>query len=270
MIDLCQEMGRGGRDGDYAECLTIYWRGIMAETDWIKGDDRADVMMWIESEGCMRRGIGEYLYGRGVDCLSLKGAAICDRCEAAYKDERRDEVMEGNGGRRGSGALLEAREVRESRELREMVDEVIGRCMPCFFAGREDAVHELHKCKYMVRRCLFRQSEQHSARDCIKERFQRGSCCWTCGLPQKAYGKEIHGDVRTGECKAGLRDVVRGGCWSLYRSERWLRRWFESRRLEWKGEEEFRDWIAELEEEGEVINGVRIILEAWRDKAYMN
>lgn len=28
-------MGRGGRDGKRAECLTVYWEGIMKETGWI-------------------------------------------------------------------------------------------------------------------------------------------------------------------------------------------------------------------------------------------
>ena len=44
MIDLCQEMGRAGRDGNAAECLTIFWPGIMKETDWIKEEDRAGIL----------------------------------------------------------------------------------------------------------------------------------------------------------------------------------------------------------------------------------
>jgi len=118
----------------------------------------------------------------------------------------------------------------------------------------------------MYEHCLFCQSEEHAARDCQKVNFERGSCCYTCGLPQKAYGKDIHGKVMTGECEEGLRYVVRGGCWALYRSERWLKVWFESRGYEWKNESQFEHWFGKLEEEGEMINGVRVILEAWRDK----
>lgn len=123
--------------------------------------------------------------------------------------------------------------------------------------------------RYMVGLCLFCQSKEHSGRDCEKSRFKRGSCCFKCGLPQRAYGKDIHGDVRTGECEEGLRDIVGGGCWVLYGGESWLRRWFEGRGLEWKREDEYREWISSTEEEGEMINGVRVILEAWRDKVGM-
>ena len=44
MIDQCQEMGRGGRDGNAAECITIFWPGIMEETSWIPEAERAPVV----------------------------------------------------------------------------------------------------------------------------------------------------------------------------------------------------------------------------------
>jgi hypothetical protein len=64
----------------------------------------------------------------------------------------------------------------------------------------------------------------------------------------------------------GLRDIVRGGCWGLYRSERWLREWLNGQNIEWMSEEEFREWIGVMEFEGEITHGVRLILCAWRDK----
>lgn len=151
MIDLCQEMGRAGRDGNAAECLTIFWPGIMEETDWIKEEDRVGVLKWIEGAGCRRRLIGEYLYGTGVDCLSLRKAELCDRCEEACGriDDWRNVVGEIGGGRRTSGALLEARDVSEGSDLREMIKEIRGQCMVCFFAGR-DGKHEFRRCRYFM------------------------------------------------------------------------------------------------------------------------
>jgi len=151
MIDLCQETGRGGRDGNAAECLTIFWRGIMEDTDWIEEEDRADVLKWIESSGCRRKAIGEYLYGRGVDCLSLKKAELCDRCEEACGriEDWRNVVVQTGGGRRISGALLEARDVTEGSDLREMIKDVRGQCMVCYFAGR-DGNHEFRRCRYYM------------------------------------------------------------------------------------------------------------------------
>jgi RecQ family ATP-dependent DNA helicase len=151
MIDMCQEMGRGGRDGKLAECLTIYWKGIIEDTEWIKEEERMEVIKWMEGNGCRRRGIGEYLNGRGVDCLSLKGVEMCDRCETicGRKEEWRVGPMRIDNGRRNSGAMLEARDVRDSGDLMEMIKEIRGRCMVCYLGGRvgrDD--HELQRCRY--------------------------------------------------------------------------------------------------------------------------
>jgi superfamily II DNA or RNA helicase len=153
MIDQCQEMGRGGRDGNAAECVTIFWPGIMEETSWIPEAERAPVIEWIEGLGCRRLGIGVYLNGAGVDCISLPGSQWCDRCEEACG--RVEEWRKGvgaemrDGGRRSAGAMLEAREVQDGSDLREMISEMRGRCMVCYFGGRsENDKHELQKCRY--------------------------------------------------------------------------------------------------------------------------
>jgi hypothetical protein len=125
--------------------------------------------------------------------------------------------------------------------------------------------------RFMFKLCLYCQSREHAGRDCKKTQFKKGSCCWTCGLPQKAYGKDIHGNVRTGECSdvVGLRDIVRGGCWALYRREIWLRMWLNGKNIQWMSEERFREWIGLMEFEGEITNGVRTILCAWRNKVHI-
>lgn len=118
----------------------------------------------------------------------------------------------------------------------------------------------------MTGRCLHCQGDDHRLAECIKTVFRRGTCCYSCGLPSRAYGEEIHRNIRTGECEAGLRDVIKGSIWCLYRSERWLRTWFRKEGLEWMGYEEFKEWSAVREGDGEVINGVRLAIAAWRDK----
>lgn len=153
MIDQCQEMGRGGRDGNAAECVTIFWPGMIEETSWIPEAERGPVIEWIEGLGCRRLGIGVYLNGCGVDCVSLPGCQWCDRCEEAcsrVEEWRRSVGGDEMGGRRGAGALLEAREVQDGSDLREMIKEMRGRCMVCFFGGRsENDKHELQKCRYV-------------------------------------------------------------------------------------------------------------------------
>jgi hypothetical protein len=39
----------------------------------------------------------------------------------------------------------------------------------------------------------------------------------------------------------------------------------QKRGMSWKEETEFKSWIEDREEEGEILNGVRVVLEAWRD-----
>ena len=51
--------------------------------------------------------------------------------------------------RRSLGALLEAQKVQDGSYLREMISEMRGRCMVCFFGGRsENDKHELQRCRY--------------------------------------------------------------------------------------------------------------------------
>jgi hypothetical protein len=89
--------------------------------------------------------------------------------------------------------------------------------------------------------------------------------CFKCWLPHQAWGLDIHGDIKTAACEDGLRDLVKGGCWRLFRDETWLREWMQKRGMSWKEETEFKSWIEDREEEGEILNGVRVVLEAWRD-----
>jgi hypothetical protein len=70
--------------------------------------------------------------------------------------------------------------------------------------------------------------------------------------------------METAACEDGLRDIVKGGLWYLYRSGTWLREWFESRGQGWMDEAKFKSWAETKEEEGEIVNGVRVVLEAWR------
>jgi RecQ family ATP-dependent DNA helicase len=153
MIDQCQEMGRAGRDGKRAECLTVYWEGIIGETEWIDKSEREEVLKWIKSEDCRRQLIGEYLDGDGTDCLASGKAEPCDCCEkvmGCVENEEgfmsRVECTEENQ----SGRLLESQEVNLVGDLREMIRELRGACPVCFFSGREGyKAHGLNGCRHV-------------------------------------------------------------------------------------------------------------------------
>jgi len=119
----------------------------------------------------------------------------------------------------------------------------------------------------MFGKCLYCQSKEHQGRDCKKIVFRKGSCCVSCGFPQKAFGENIHGDVRTGECEKGMRDIMKGICWGVYREKRNEMRVFEELGIkEDINEEEFKKWISEMDVSGEMNNGCRMVLEVWRSR----
>jgi superfamily II DNA helicase RecQ len=73
MIDQCQEMGRVGRDGNIADYITIYWKGMMEETSWIPAEEIGSVIEWLERIEYRRLGIGRYLNDSGLKYISLTG-----------------------------------------------------------------------------------------------------------------------------------------------------------------------------------------------------
>ena len=147
MIDLCQETGRAGRDGNPAEAVTLFWPEITRFTDWIKEEEREPVLQWIRSEGCRRTTMGMYLHGIGRDCLSMAKGEHCDHCEQALQSH---EIRAMNQRRNNveRGLTLVAKEVREGRDLKEMIWELKGRCTLCWVHRREEFDrHQLEKCR---------------------------------------------------------------------------------------------------------------------------
>lgn len=120
--------------------------------------------------------------------------------------------------------------------------------------------------RFMTGLCLHCQRRGHRVIDCQKEDFIHGTCCFWCGLPCRAYGEEIHGVMATAECEEGLRDIIVGSYWHLYRNEGWISLWFSESGLGWMSEDEFKEWVVRKEGEFDIVNGVRLVIAAWRDK----
>ena len=88
----------------------------------------------------------------------------------------------------------------------------------------------------------------------------------TCGLPQMAFNEIIHGNIQTGECEEGLKDMVKGICWGIFRDEH-LREKYLTAIFGVLDEKEFKEWMKEMDESMEIINGVRLMLTVWRDES---
>jgi hypothetical protein len=99
---------------------------------------------------------------------------------------------------------------------------------------------------------------------CQKVIIKRGACCMSCGLPQKAFGEHIHGNVYSGECEYGLRDIMKGICWKIFREDGLREKYIPEFG---KGEEDrFKGWLFEMDISGEMINGCRMMLNVWRER----
>jgi hypothetical protein len=107
---------------------------------------------------------------------------------------------------------------------------------------------------------------EHAFNGCKRVDFNDGDCCHTCGLPQKVYQEIIHGNIELGECENGLRDLMKGICWRVFREDelRW-KYLSDVGGLYWT-EDEFKHWLVRLDLRGEMINGTRLMLNVWRDK----
>ena len=100
-------------------------------------------------------------------------------------------------------------------------------------------------------------------RQCATVRFNqaKGSCCYTCGLPQRLYGEYIHGDMDTGACIGGLYYVTRCICWYIYRDDELNWEYIEENITT---EDEFREWLRKPDDTREMLNASRLTLSIWK------
>jgi len=65
----------------------------------------------------------------------------------------------------------------------------------------------------------------------------------TCGLPQIAFGESVHGNRETGECEEGMKDLIKGCCWAIYRDNHLKNKYLTG---VFNGDEgKFKEWIVE-------------------------
>ena len=110
---------------------------------------------------------------------------------------------------------------------------------------------------------------KHMGRTCKWARIREGSCCKTCGFPQRLFGERIHGDIGTGECEKGLKDLIKGVCWGIFRRsemKEMKKKYLETVGMNMEDEERYKEWLNDLDRSGEMLNGCRLLLNIWRDR----
>src|SRR5437762_12348274 len=125
MLDFCQETGRGGRDGEKAEAVTLFWCGIVDQSDWVKDEEREDVLAWINGKECRRLMMGRCIEGVGTNCMSVARGELCDICDDAMARAKTGggEWTIAGWSEIRRGVQLEMNEAREVSDIKQMISE---------------------------------------------------------------------------------------------------------------------------------------------------
>ena len=123
MIDYCQESGRAGRSGEMADSVIVVEPGEV-ERRVREGGASVDVCamgMFIESEGCRRGKMSEYMDGRRVECGDIDSAG-CNRC----------------GEGRVEWQQAQSHAASEWQDVEATMDELRAGCAICWVLGPGD------------------------------------------------------------------------------------------------------------------------------------
>src|SRR4030095_8602396 len=117
-IDYVQESGRAGRAGETVTSVILLGRStyekLEMENPTLMSDDKRVIRDFILTEGCVRKILGEYMDGNGMDCEELT-AERCYRCKISYEG-----TQEGRKRKRLSNTEVEsAKRIRNYESRRE-------------------------------------------------------------------------------------------------------------------------------------------------------
>jgi RecQ family ATP-dependent DNA helicase len=221
--DYGQESGRAGRDGLPSEAVIICssqgGEGQPRPRSWI--DPRSiDMPEFISSQGCRRVIMDRVMDGRDDRVRCEEGEELCDVCCA---DQRMMEGLadpfNDSGGVIGSSQVSihgriqsqqdheqmqakfeqqqrnrqwqrtqiinqERQEAIEVSEFRQQLERWVDRCPLCHLQGRREQQHRLEDCQHPDLETVLGEVATMTIEMQAKERFERFSCCYECGVPQ--------------------------------------------------------------------------------------
>lgn len=249
--DLVQESGRAGRDGRRSRSVVVcgpITDGAAEEGPWAR---EAATVEYTSKRQCRRITLDRTMDGQVDREECGEGEEVCDVCgEAAATADKEDTVQAAEWAYSEARPTIErqaaAARVAECAALTRQMEEAqtwsefeihledwaAGRCAVCRLIGRADD-HDEADCVRMQAGTLKRQvTEARAALEkevWTKQRMERFSGCWECGLPQKIceQWRAVEGDkgrwqrLEDGVCQhGGLLIRVLGATIFIY--ERWV------------------------------------------------
>lgn len=194
-LDFAQETGRAGRNGSLAKSVLISWQG-----------NKCGLQTYVNSTGCRRLQLQDYLDGKGVNTACNTDDHPCDNCcmptsstVATIASPVITSVSSHNSLRAANECFSRqtARLVRD--ETRHTIvtasgylKEKAGFCGACAAHG-SFVRHTMFRCPRARSRCLRCFSASHKASNCPCLAVMRPKgICFKCHLPPQLRGTNTH------------------------------------------------------------------------------
>ncbi|KAH6867692.1 RecQ helicase [Thelonectria olida] len=195
LVNLSQESGRGGRDGQRSESIVVIRRSEREEAQWAWDDD---VVEFAEGKCCRREVLDREMDGSMERFGCIEGEEVCDVCyqQQGIRGEQEEEEAAEADYQRSQRIIRQVETerilqvMRESREVSEFEDilaEWDGCCMVCRIDGRDEAYHSMDECPQKGLKIWDNMKQGIEAVQdemFAKKQFAKFSACYECGLPQ--------------------------------------------------------------------------------------
>ena len=199
VLELCQQMGRGGRDQSRHSNIRIYADLEKARNASSFNSSVNEFIQFVTFDGCYRYRLGQEIDGQGFVCKDDDDNLLCSYCRLLESDDDR--------GNQGYQVMSEASNIGQGIRIHASllafytVEEFITqklkkKCIHCLLIG-QDCNHLRDNCS--IHRCYSCLSPDHFAANCDSIVHNLASCRRCC-LPLRVGEVSIHPTLPSANC----------------------------------------------------------------------
>jgi len=260
-IDFVQEVGRAGRDGEWAVSYVI-------APSKARDQEETSMQKYMNTTGCLRQFLSILI--DSPECrvgVCNRPSRLCDSCGTARRQHRNIEVLEEESEEEDEIVFTGDAEIRaRAKEDEQMLSRfeadisvLKDTCVACRLGGR-DFDHLFNDCS---RRTLFLQTKKKLGNDWV-DKF---TCCYRCFMPQTVCQSGFDAESSQGQ-KCQFRDLVMPFCFHLLQEDpRWVRSvWVETESRGFKADDTvgYMRWLGKSVGFGSMVTTKAVALMARR------